>query len=35
MFVSNKYHLVEWFVEKMKNEFEMSIIGELTFYLGL
>ena len=35
MFGSNKEYLVKWFVEEMKSEFEMSIIGELTFYLGL
>lgn len=35
MFGNNKYHLVKWFFEEMKSEFEMSIIGELTSYLRL
>ena len=35
MFGNNKYHLVKWFAEEMKSKFKMSMIGELTFYLGL
>ena len=35
MFGSNKDELAKGFVEEMKSEFEMSMIGELTFYLGL
>ena len=35
VFGNNKHHLVEWFSEEMKTEFEMSMIGEITFYLGL
>lgn len=35
MFSNNKYHILEWFAEEMKIEFEMSMIGELTFYIGL
>ena len=35
MFSSNKDELVKGFSEEMKSEFEMSMIGELTFYLGL
>ena len=35
MFGSNKYELAKGFAEEMKSKFEMSMIGELTFYLGL
>ena len=35
MFGSNKNDLVKLFSEEMKLEFEMSMIGEHTFYLGL
>ena len=35
MFGSNKDELAKGFVEEMKSEFEMSTIGDLTFYLGL
>ena len=35
MFDRNKDELAKGFAEEMKLEFEMSIIGELTFYLGL
>ena len=35
MFGSNKDKLTKGFAEEMKSEFEMSVIGELTFYLGL
>ena len=35
MFGSNKDELAKGFAEEMKSEFEMSMIGELTFYLGL
>lgn len=35
MFGRNKHHLVKWFAEEMKTELEMSMIRELTFYLGL
>jgi len=35
MFGSNKNNLVEWFAKEMKTEFEMSMIEELIFYLGL
>ena len=35
MFGSNKDELAKGFVEEMKLEFEMSMIAELTFYLGL
>lgn len=35
MFGSKKYHIVKLFVEEMKSEFEMSMIGELSFYLRL
>ena len=35
MFGSNKEKLTKEFAEEMKSEFEMSMIGELTFYLGL
>ena len=35
MFGSNKDELTNIFAEEMKSEFEMSMIGELTFYLGL
>ena len=32
---SNKYELAKGFAKEMKSKFEMSMIGELTFYLGL
>ena len=35
MFGSNKDDLAKGFVDEMKTEFEMSLIGELSFYLGL
>ena len=35
MFGSNKDELAKGFAEEMKSEFDMSMIGELTFYLGL
>ena len=35
MFGSKKYGLAKGFAEEMKSEFEMSMIGEITFYLGL
>jgi hypothetical protein len=28
-------HMVKQFVEHMQTEFEMSMVGELTFFLGL
>jgi len=31
MFGSNKDHIIKWFAKEMKSEFEMSMIGELTF----
>ena len=34
MFGSNKDELTKGFAEDMKLEFEMFMIGELTFYLG-
>ena len=33
MFGSNRDELAKGFVEEMKSEFEMSMIGELNFYL--
>ena len=35
MFGSNRDELAKGFAEEMKSEFEMSMIGELSFYLGL
>ena len=35
MFGSNRDELAKGFAEEMKSEFEMSMIGELIFYLGL
>ena len=35
MFGTNKDNLVQWFANEMKSEFEMSMIGENSFYLGL
>ena len=35
MFGNNKDELVKGFAEEMKSKFETSMIGELTFYLGL
>ena len=35
MFGSNKDELEKGFAEEMKSKFVMSMIGELTFYLGL
>ena len=35
VFGSVSQHLVEEFVEQMKTEFEMSMVGELTYFLGL
>ena len=35
IFGSNKDELAKGFAEEMKSEFEMSMIGELSFYLGL
>ena len=35
MFGSNREELAKGFADEMKIEFEMSMIGELSFYLGL
>ena len=35
MFGSNRDELAKGFAEEMKSKFEMSMIGELSFYLGL
>jgi hypothetical protein len=35
IFDSNNYSLVQWFSSAMQFEFEMSMIGELSFFLGL
>ena len=35
MFGSNRDELAKGFAKEMKSEFEMSMIGELSFYLGL
>ena len=35
MFGSNRDELAKVFAEEMKSEFEMFMIGELSFYLGL
>ena len=35
IFGCNKDPLVQWFASAMESEFEMSMIGELSFFLGL
>jgi hypothetical protein len=35
IFGCNKDSLVQWFASAMESEFEMSMIGELPFFLGL
>jgi hypothetical protein len=35
IFGCNKDSLVQWFASSMESEFEMSMIGELSFFLGL
>jgi hypothetical protein len=35
IFGCNKDSLVQWFASTMEFEFEMSMIGELSFFLGL
>jgi hypothetical protein len=35
IFRCNKDSLVQWFSSTMKSEFEMSMIGELSFFIGL
>ena len=35
VFGSVSQHLVDEFLEQMKTEFEMSVVGELTYFLGL
>jgi hypothetical protein len=35
IFECNKDSLVQWFASTMESEFEMSMIGELSFFLGL
>jgi transposase InsO family protein len=35
IFGSNNASLVQWFASAMQSEFEMSMIGELSFFLGL
>src|SRR5262249_13031391 len=35
IFGATSMHLVHEFVESMKNEFEMSMMGELTYFLSL
>jgi uncharacterized membrane protein YciS (DUF1049 family) len=35
IFGCNKDQLVQWFASAMESEFEMSMIGELPFFLGL
>jgi hypothetical protein len=35
IFRCNKDSLVQWFASAMESEFEMSMIGELSFFLGL
>ena len=31
----NKDQLVQWFASAMKSDFEMSMIGEMSFFLGM
>jgi hypothetical protein len=35
IFRSNNASLVQWFLSSMQSKFEMSMIGELSFFLGL
>jgi hypothetical protein len=35
IFRSNNASLVQWFASSMQSKFEMSMIGELPFFLGL
>jgi hypothetical protein len=35
IFRCNKDSSVQWFASTMESEFEMSMIGELSFFLGL
>ena len=35
IFISNNASLVQWFASAMQFEFEMSMIEELSFFLGL
>jgi hypothetical protein len=35
IFRCNKDQLVQWFASAMESEFEMSMIGEISFFLGL
>jgi uncharacterized membrane protein YciS (DUF1049 family) len=35
IFGSNNASLVQWFASSMQSEFEMSMLGELSFFLGL
>ena len=35
IFGSNNSSLVQWFASAMKSEFEMSMLGELSYFLGL
>jgi hypothetical protein len=35
IFGCNKNSLVQWFASAMESKFEMSMIGELSFFLGL
>ena len=35
MFDSTSMSVLDVFVNQMKNEFEMSMVGELTYFLGL
>jgi hypothetical protein len=35
IFGCNKDPLVQWFASTMESEFEMSILGEMSFFLGL
>ena len=35
VFGSTSKSMLDVFVNQMKNEFEMSMVGELTYFLGL
>ena len=35
MFGGMSYQMVQHFVKQMQSEFEMSLVGELTYFLGL
>ena len=35
IFGSTSAHSIQWFANAMKSEFEMSMIGEMSYFIGL